>query len=55
MSWLPLHFVDQNKNSVKSKIQCLTIGAHLSERVIGVTKINIASLILQSTKNFKTF
>ena len=64
MFWVSCHFADQNKNPVKClqhylKIQCLPIGAHLSEctkyHKVGITENNLASIILQSTKKFKNF
>ena len=59
MFWGSIHFVDQNEIPVSLKIQCLTLGAHFSECIryhqVGVTKVNLASKILKSTKKFKNF
>ena len=57
--WESLHFVAQNKNPAKSEntvpnFRCAPFRMHQVPQV-GVTKINLASIILQSTKKFKIF
>ena len=57
--WGSLHFVDKNGNLAKSKnimpnYSCAPFLTHQVSKV-GVTKINLASLMLQSTKKSKNF
>ena len=57
--WGSLHFVDQHRNPAKSKntmpnYRCAPFSMHQVPHV-GVTIINLASMILKSTKKVKNF